>query len=65
MSKKQVTLKAVLGKGVFYWVCEVKADTDEEAIVAAEHLFLSETSDNDDWQFNEFDVQPIDKSGQK
>ena len=65
MSKKQVTLKAVLGKGVFYWVCEVEADTDEEAIVAAEHLLLSETSDNDDWQFNEFDVQPIDKSGQK
>ena len=44
--------------GTFFWVTEVEADTEEEAVVAAEELFLSEIEDCAEWHFSEFEVKP-------
>lgn len=55
--KKKVTLKANLHRGVFYWVCSVDARSNEEAIAAAENLFLAEVEHITDWSFSDFDVE--------
>jgi hypothetical protein len=52
----KVTLKAELPTGEFYWVTTVEADSDEEAITAAEHLFMSELDKNKEWEFDSFEV---------
>lgn len=56
MARKNVTLKAKLGRGEFYWVTEVEANSEEEAVVAAENLFLAEMERIDEWEFTDFDV---------
>ncbi len=56
MTRKQVTLKTTLAHGEFYWVTNVEADSEEEAIVAAENLFLAEIERIEDWEFTDFDV---------
>lgn len=56
MARKRVTLKATLKRGEFYWVTEVDAESDEEAVVAAENLFLSEMDRIEEWEFTDFDV---------
>jgi hypothetical protein len=56
MPRQSVTLKAQMPNGIFYWVTEVDADTEEEAVAAAEELFLSEIGGCDDWHFSEFEV---------
>lgn len=56
MARKKVTLKATLNRGEFYWVTEVDADSEEEAVVAAENLFLSEMDRIEEWEFTDFDV---------
>ena len=56
MAKRKVTLKAELKHGSFYWVCDVSANSDEEAVVAAENLFLTEVESAADWEFTDFDV---------
>lgn len=56
MAKKNVTLKATLGNGTFYWVAQVNADSEDEAIVAAENLFMAELERSHEWEFNEFEV---------
>lgn len=56
MARRKVTLKASLGRGDFYWVTDVDADTEEEAIVAAENLFLAEMERIDEWEFTDYDV---------
>jgi hypothetical protein len=56
MAKKTVTLKATLSRGEFYWVTEVDANSEEEAVVAAENLFLAEMDRIDEWEFTDFDV---------
>ncbi len=56
MARKRVTLKATLKRGEFYWVTEVDAESEEEAVVAAENLFLSEMDRIDEWEFTDFDV---------
>ena len=58
MSIYKVTLKARLKRGTFYWVAEVRAETEEEAVVAAENLFLAEIETSHEWEFEEFDVEP-------
>lgn len=55
-TKKHVTLKAELKHGTFYWVTDVVADNEDEAVVAAENLFLSEVETIDDWSFSDFQV---------
>lgn len=56
MARKQVTLKTTLAHGEFYWVTNVEADSEEEAVVAAENLFLAEIERIEDWEFTDFDV---------
>ena len=58
MARQKVTLQAALPHGTFYWVTEVDADTEEEAVVAAENLFLAEMERIEDWAFTDFDVSP-------
>ena len=57
MAKKTVTLKATLPHGNFYWVTTVDASSEEEAVVAAENLFLAEMEKIDEWEFTDFDVE--------
>ena len=56
MSKKNVTLMAELPHGKFYWVTQVSADSEDEAITAAENLFAAELEKSADWSFSEFEV---------
>lgn len=56
MARKRVTLKATLGRGEFYWVTDVDANSEEEAVVAAENLFLAEMERIGEWEFTDFDV---------
>ncbi|MDA0338396.1 MAG: hypothetical protein O2910_00885 [Proteobacteria bacterium] len=54
--KYKITLKASLKRGTFYWVADVKADSEEEAVVAAEHLFEAQMEEKRDWAFDDFDA---------
>lgn len=56
MTKRHVTLKANLKCGTFYWVCDVYAESEEEAVVAAENLFAKEMETVSDWEFADFQV---------
>ncbi len=62
MKKYKVTLKAALKRGVFYWVAEVTAASEEEAITAAEHLFMAEVENASEWNFDEYDAEVMGKS---
>lgn len=57
MAHRKVTLKTTLPHGEFYWVTNVDANSEEEAVVAAENLFLAEIERIEDWEFTDFDVQ--------
>ena len=57
MAQHKVTLQANLKRGTFYWVANVNADTEEEAVVAAENLFLAELEKSGDWEFTDYDVE--------
>lgn len=57
MANMRVTLKAKLGRGEFYWVADVNADSEDEAIVVAENLFLAEMEKTQDWEFTDFEVE--------
>jgi hypothetical protein len=56
MAKMNITLKASLKRGTFYWVTEVEANSEEEAVQSAENLFLAEVENANEWEFNEFEV---------
>lgn len=58
MARMAVTLKAEMKRGSFYWVASVDAESKEEAIVAAEHLFQEEMDKAGDWSFTDFEVTP-------
>jgi len=57
MASYKVTLKADLKRGAFYWVTTLTADSEEEAITAAEHLFMAEMENTADWTFSDSDVE--------
>lgn len=57
MALKKVTLQAQLSRGTFYWVTEVNADTEEEAVVAAENLFMAEMERASEWEFTDYNVE--------
>lgn len=57
MAKQKVTLQASLPHGTFYWVTEVDASSEEEAVVAAENLFLAEMEKIEEWEFTDYDVE--------
>ncbi len=56
MARMNVTLKTEMNRGSFYWVSTVDAESEEEAVVAAEHLFQEEMDKAGDWSFEDFDV---------
>jgi len=55
--KYHVTLKAAMKRGTLYWVTDVEAASEDEALVAAEHLFEAQMDTSDEWGFDEFDVE--------
>ncbi len=57
MATYKVTLKADLKRGAFYWVSTVNADSEEEAMIAAEHLFMAEMENAQDWNFSDSDIE--------
>lgn len=57
MASYKVTLKADLKRGAFYWVTTLAANSEEEAITAAEHLFMAEMENAADWNFSDNDVE--------
>lgn len=59
MATYKVTLKADLKRGSFYWVSTVNADSEEEATVAAEHLFMAEIENAKDWNFSDSDIEVL------
>jgi hypothetical protein len=54
--KYRVTLKSDVSRGTFYWVCEVSANSEDEALVAAQHLFDAQTEASEEWVFSDYDV---------
>ncbi len=63
MKRYKVTLRAALKRGTFYWVAEVAADSEEEAVTAAEHLFMAEVESPGEWTFDDYAVEPAGRSG--
>lgn len=59
MSAYKVTLKSDLKHGTFYWVTTVKARSEEEAITAAEHLFLEQLGGSNEWDFSDYDAEKL------
>ncbi len=57
--KYHITLKAVMKRGTLYWVADVNADSEEEAVVAAEHLFEAQMESPEEWTFDDFDVERL------
>ncbi len=57
MTNYKITLKADLKRGSFYWVTSVQADSEEEAVTAAEHLFMAEMEHAADWSFSDSNIE--------
>ncbi|WP_374764476.1 hypothetical protein [Yunchengibacter salinarum] len=58
MARQKVTLQAGFGRGTFYWVTEVDAESEDEAVMAAENLFMAELEKGHEWEFEDFVVEP-------
>jgi hypothetical protein len=59
MASYKITLKADLKRGSFYWVTTVEASDADEAVIAAEHLFMAEMENSADWSFSDSDIEEI------
>lgn len=59
MSVYKVTLKCEVKLGDFYWVTEVKAESEDEAINTAENLFLAQLKSTDEWDFTDYDAEKL------
>ncbi|HPF47080.1 MAG: hypothetical protein KDF58_09915 [Alphaproteobacteria bacterium] len=59
MSAYKVTLKSELPRGTFYWVTNVNADSEEEAVASAENLFLEQINTANDWDFSDYDAEKL------
>ena len=59
MSAYKITLKSELKHGTFYWVTNINADSEDEAVTAAEHLFLEQLANTKEWDFSDYDVEKI------
>lgn len=59
MATYKITLKADLKRGSFYWVSTVTADSEEEATISAEHLFMAEMENAQDWTFSDSDIEIV------
>jgi hypothetical protein len=59
MSSYKVTLKTELKLGIFYWVTNVNASSEEEAVTAAEHVFLEQLDNAKEWDFSDYDAEKL------
>jgi hypothetical protein len=59
MAAYKVTLKSDVKLGTFYWVANVTAQSEDEAINAAENLFLEQLSSSDEWDFTDYDAEKL------
>jgi len=59
MASYKVTLKADLKHGSFYWVATISADSEEEAEISAEHLFMAEMENAGEWNFSDSDIESL------
>ncbi len=59
MTAFSVTLKSEVKLGTFYWVVNVNADSEDEAINTAENLFLEQLNSSDEWDFTDYDVEKL------
>lgn len=59
MTAYRVTLKSEVKLGTFYWVANVTADSEDEAINTAENLFLEQLNSPDDWDFTDYDAEKL------
>ena len=58
MPSYHVTLKARLTRGTLYWVTDIEAADEDEALGLAEELFLDELDDpKGGWKFDETNVE--------
>ena len=56
--KYEVTLRANLKRGSFYWIATVEADSEEDAAAAAEALFEEQMDCGEEWSFEDFSAEP-------
>ena len=59
MSAFKVTLQSKLTHGTFYWVTNVNAASEEEAVTAAEHLFMEQIDSAREWDFSDYDAEKL------
>ena len=59
MGKYLVTLRAELKRGLMYWVCQVDAGNEDEAMTKAESAFTAEIDDPGEWSFSDGDVESL------
>jgi hypothetical protein len=59
MSAYKVTLKSEVKHGSFYWVTTVNAASEDEAVTAAEHLFIAQMDGPEEWDFSDYDAEKL------
>lgn len=59
MAKYHVTLQAELSRGLLYWVSDVEAGDEDEAMRRAEELFMKELETAEEWSFSAGDVEAL------
>ena len=59
MSAFKVTLQSNLTHGTFYWVTNVNAASEGEAVTAAEHLFMEQIDSVVEWDFSDYDAEKL------
>ncbi len=59
MAAYKVTLKSDVKLGTFYWVANVTAGSEDEAINTAENLFLEQLNSSDEWDFTDYDAEKL------
>ena len=52
----KITLKSDLNHGTFYWVTNINAQCEEEAVTAAEHLFLEQIGASNQWDISDYEA---------
>jgi hypothetical protein len=59
VAKYHVTLQAELSRGVLYWVSDVTAGDEDDALRQAEAIFLKELETPEEWSFTAGDVEAL------
>ncbi len=59
MARFHVTLKATLRRGELYWVTDVDAADEDDAMAQAEAVFIDELEGSSEWSFSEADVEMV------